>query len=179
MQPDLGRGRTSRASALVELGPGRNKAFPAAFGVDRKALPGIHVVADFRGGLPFRSDTIERIIAFSVVEHVPDAPRLIGECHRVLNRGGELWIKAPSPDSPNAWDDPTHVRPFTRGSFLYFVEGHEKNYYFDFSFSGFRDEMDPIARQSFWKWRWLSRCVATLRIPILRRAYQPIFVLIK
>ncbi len=163
----------------LELGPGRNKAFPAAIGVDRKALPGIQVVADFRSGLPFLPDSIERIIAFSVVEHVPDAPRLIGECHRVLRRGGELWIKAPSPDSPNAWDDPTHVRPFPRESFLYFVEGHEKNYYFDFSFRGFRDEIDSVGHRPLWKWRWLRRLVVGLRIPVLRHAYQPIYILIK
>lgn len=114
-----------------------------------------------------------------MIEHVPDAARLMGECHRVLDRGGELWIKAPSPHSPSAWEDPTHVRPYPRESFLYFVEGHEKNYYFDFSFSGFRDEVDVIARQPFWKWTWLIRLITTLKLPILSGAYQPIYVLVK
>lgn len=164
---------------IVELGSALNKKRPDSIGVDRKPLAGVNVVADLRGMLPFKSDSVDRLLAFSVIEHVPDAPSLIGECHRILRTGGELWIKTPSPDDPEAWEDPTHLRPYPREAIRFFLSSHEKNYYFDFGFRTFQEEFDVTGT----RWVWSNPCVkwlgTRLGIPLLRRGYQRVFILRK
>jgi hypothetical protein len=63
-----------------------------------------------------------------VVEHLRDPSHLIGECARLLRKGGQLYLETPHPKSldvksatgraagsvtMNFFDDPTHVAPVT------------------------------------------------------------------
>jgi SAM-dependent methyltransferase len=55
-----------------------------------------------------------------VIEHVPDAMRMVHELARVLVPGGRLYLECPDVRSSmawsplNFWEDPTHLRPYTR-----------------------------------------------------------------
>jgi len=50
--------------------------------------------------LPFRDGVFERIFASEILEHVWDRDRILGECHRVLEPGGEIIISVPYGRNP-------------------------------------------------------------------------------
>jgi len=60
--------------------------------------PGVDIRWDVRWGLPFRSDTVERIHCEHFLEHL-EYPRetksFLGECYRILKPGGELRLIVP------------------------------------------------------------------------------------
>ena len=57
----------------------------------------------------------DAIFAKDVFEHVLEPWKLAQECNRVLKKGGIVIATVPSPTA-KAWDDYTHVRPFTKRS---------------------------------------------------------------
>lgn len=63
----------------------------------------------------------DAVIAQSVLEHVPDAVRLVEDLRRVLVPNGVLVLSSPTP-GPFFWDDPTHVRPHTPKSLAVLAE---------------------------------------------------------
>lgn len=70
------------------------------------------VRGDLRDGLAFEDASFDGVIAKDVLEHVDDPAALVRELRRVLRPGGVVF--ASSPDAQrSAWDDYTHVRPFT------------------------------------------------------------------
>jgi SAM-dependent methyltransferase len=42
--------------------------------------------------LPFLNETFDLVLSHAVIEHVPDAPRYLRECVRVLRRGGHVYL---------------------------------------------------------------------------------------
>ncbi len=52
--------------------------------------------ADLNGGLPFEDDRFTCVYAVSVLEHLLNGCRFIGECHRVLKPGGTLVLLTPN-----------------------------------------------------------------------------------
>jgi len=63
--------------------------------------------------LPFRSNAFETIYASHVIEHLEDPEMFLRECHRVLRRGGRLFVYTPNFLSRNARADPDHKHVFT------------------------------------------------------------------
>ncbi len=123
-----------RGGHLLDLGCGRGEflhgfatlGFRAA-GVDRSRpkqprFDGPVFVADYeKEPLPFADGEMAVVFNKSVLEHVHDVTRVLGECHRVLAPGGLLISMVP--DWRAQWrhfyDDWTHGRPFT-------LRGHEE-----------------------------------------------------
>lgn len=129
----------------VDLGCGTMKK--GRIGVDKFAAPGVNVLMDFDKlevhslaarpnedapplepgnqyhpvlyrGLPFPDDSIKSIVSHHVLEHVGDGlPRLLEECHRVLEPGGIFRVIVPLFPSYSAVIDPDHKRFFVDGSF--------------------------------------------------------------
>ncbi len=98
------------------------------YGVDviDRTLPGV----DFQrldldlDPLPFPDGFFDVVICTHVLEHLHHPARAAGEFGRVLRTGGGLYIETPAARATlvpfglhSFWDDPTHVRPFTRNSF--------------------------------------------------------------
>jgi len=70
--------------------------------------------------LPFFTQSLDVIISFETIEHVPDDRSLISEFFRVLRPRGHLIVS-----TPNQWpleDTPFHVREYDRKSFLRVLE---------------------------------------------------------
>lgn len=85
----------------------------------------------FRGNLetdrlPWPDGSMDAITCMHLVEHLKDLTLLLGECARLLKRGGRVYFETPHPrtvhypslkgNGPvtftlNFYDDPTHVRP--------------------------------------------------------------------
>ena len=72
-------------------------------------------IADLNKKISFGSGMFDAIFAKDVFEHLVEPWKLASECHRVLKTGGVILAIVPSP-SAKAWDDYTHVRPFTKRS---------------------------------------------------------------
>jgi len=93
------------------------------FGVD-EAPAGEVAGATLRAGdvthLPFPDGDFDLVFSRQVLEHVPDNLGMIRELKRVLRSGGRLYIDCPDVRSTmswaplNFWEDPTHLRPYTR-----------------------------------------------------------------
>ncbi|HEX2541118.1 MAG TPA: methyltransferase domain-containing protein [Caldimonas sp.] len=74
------------------------------------------------GPVRLDADSVSVINANNVLEHVPDLPRLMGNCLALLAPGGEFHIEVPYERAPTAWQDPTHVRAMNENSWLYYTD---------------------------------------------------------
>jgi SAM-dependent methyltransferase len=122
---------------ILDIGCGRKK-LPEAVGLDRYPLPGVDVVADLNGGLPFPEQTFDAVWANQVLEHVPDLVELVYEVYRVLKPGGIFVAHVPYFRSKWAHIDPTHVRCFTINTMDYFVAGTYCHDHYRFRDGAFR-----------------------------------------
>lgn len=100
-----------------------DRAFPGYVGVDIAAGPGVDVVADLRERWPWPDNTVADVMAYDVIEHLPDKIHTMNELWRVLRTGARAEIEVPTTDGPGAFQDPTHVSYWNRRSFLYYTAG--------------------------------------------------------
>lgn len=66
----------------------------------------------------------DKILAFDVLEHIPDLVAAMTNCKDLLRPGGQMHIHVPYDLSLGAWQDPTHVRAFNENSWAYYTEWH-------------------------------------------------------
>jgi SAM-dependent methyltransferase len=106
--------------------------------VDKANLPGVDLCHDLtRIPLPFDSNSCTEVLCKDVLEHLEYLP-VLKDIHRILRLGGRVSIQVPHFTSKDAYADPTHCNLFTTNTFRYFIDGHFRSYYFDFSFSRVR-----------------------------------------
>lgn len=109
----------------INLGCGRTP-LPGWVNVDRVALDGTDVVADLdrirEVPLPFGDGSVEEILLSHVMEHLQDPLSLMEELYRVASPGCTCQVRVPYGGSDDAWEDPTHRRPYFLGSFGYFSQ---------------------------------------------------------
>lgn len=112
---------TGRALKL-HLGCGRT-LLPGWVNVDQVPAEGV-TVADLSRcrteKLPYPADSVDEILASHLIEHLTDTLALMEELHRVAKPGCRAKFLLPYGESDDAWEDPTHVRPYYLGSFGYF-----------------------------------------------------------
>ena len=77
-------------------------------------------VVDLEKKLPFKSNSVDEIIASHVLEHIVNFVPLMHEFHRVCKKGVKIKIAVPFYASCEQATDPTHVRVFTPFTFNYF-----------------------------------------------------------
>jgi len=92
--------------------------------IDSVALPGVDVVADLDNcaatPLPFDDDTVDEIEGIHLIEHLRNPLPLMQELHRIAKPDALATFACPFGSSDDAWEDPTHVRPYYLGSWSYF-----------------------------------------------------------
>lgn len=119
--------------SLLDIGSGRGNALVAfkragldVKGVDKNnectiILPDMDVrKCDLdKKDLPFNSKTFDYVYSKSVIEHIYNTQHFVEEIYRVLKFGGVAVQLVPDwrTDQKTFWDDPTHVKPFTRVGF--------------------------------------------------------------
>jgi SAM-dependent methyltransferase len=116
--------------AGLNIGCGK-RSVPGTFGVDVVALAGVDVVADFDGvALPFAADTIDKIHAYHVLEHMRELERVMEEIHRVCRNGARVVIEVPYFSCVGAFGDPTHKRFFAYETFRFWsAETDQANWF--------------------------------------------------
>jgi SAM-dependent methyltransferase len=76
----------------------------------------------FAGPVYLERAAADIIYANNVLEHVPDLPRLMGNCLELLKTGGRFVIEVPYEHAQTAWQDPTHLRALNEKSWVYYAE---------------------------------------------------------
>jgi len=93
--------------------------------LDRCDLPGVDVVHDLEDHtrpLPFAGDTVAEILGVDLIEHIADPLALMQELWRVATPDAVCRFELPYGSSDDAWEDPTHVRPYFYNSWLFFAQ---------------------------------------------------------
>lgn len=96
---------------------------PGYVNVDRHQYGSVDVVTDLTQRWPWEDSSVDEVLAYDIIEHLPDKIHTMNEAHRVLRRGGLFDIIVPTTDGRGAWQDPTHVSYWNRNSFFYYCLG--------------------------------------------------------
>jgi SAM-dependent methyltransferase len=101
-------------------------AQPGWINLDAVPLPGVDVVADLdrcaEKPLPFADDSIDEFLMSHVIEHLRNTLPLMAELYRIARAGARTTIRVPYGATDDAWEDPTHLRPYFVQSFGYFSQ---------------------------------------------------------
>ena len=162
---------------VLNLGSGRDKR-PDCVNADIRSDVGADWVVDI--GKPLETDCVapqadmrfSKILAFDVLEHIPDLVQAMTNCRDLLAEGGEMHIHVPYDLSYGAWQDPTHVRAFNEKSWVYYC-----GWAYYLGWKGSKFEMTHLEYR-------LSEYGAGLKLPqeeILRlpRAVDSMYVILK
>jgi len=94
--------------------------------LDSTALPGIDVVCDLERlretPIQLPDQSVDQFLLSHVIEHIQDSLGLMQELWRLATPGATAVIRVPHGASDDAWEDPTHVRPYFHTSFGYFSQ---------------------------------------------------------
>jgi SAM-dependent methyltransferase len=79
---------------VLDLGSGQRRLRAGVLNLDVVPAPNVDIIADGHH-LPFPDAVFRAIVLQSVIEHVLEPARMLAECARVLQPGGEIWVEAP------------------------------------------------------------------------------------
>jgi SAM-dependent methyltransferase len=117
------------SNKILDIGCGRKK-LAGSIGLDRLPLEGVDVVHDLNQyPYPFPKDTFDFIRLSHVIEHVSSVLRTMEEVYRIARDGAEVEIVTPHYTDASSWQDPTHTWHLNSGSFDFFQQDHQSNYY--------------------------------------------------
>jgi SAM-dependent methyltransferase len=115
-----GAAEMARSAAMVAAVDPSAEAI--AYARENYTAPNLRFLLAGATALPFRDFVFDLVVAFEVIEHVADWPKLLAEARRVLKPGGQVAVSTPNrayyeaargPSGPN----PFHTREFTFGEF--------------------------------------------------------------
>lgn len=106
--------------------------------VDLRPHEAADVLADARH-LPFQDGVFQEVLASHVLEHLDRPLEVMQEVWRVSAPGARCTLRVPHGASDEAWEDPTHVRPYFHHSFLPFAAP----YYWRASY-GYEGDWQPL-----------------------------------
>ncbi|UZE92314.1 MAG: class I SAM-dependent methyltransferase [Methanosarcinales archaeon] len=109
----------------IGCGPGK---IPNSVGVDIRRTKGADVIADIQY-LPFKDQSVDKILCYQLLEHVDDLIKAMEEINRVLKWGGRVIIEVPHVKGLDAFRDPTHKNFFTIATMNYFTVNSGFSYY--------------------------------------------------
>lgn len=115
----------SYAPRRLNVGCGRNIR-EGWINLDNSDLDGIDIKFDLEqcrtSQIPLPDDSVDEFLLSHVIEHIHDAMGLMEELYRIAKPGAVCTILVPYGSSDDAWEDPTHRRPYFTGSFAYFSQ---------------------------------------------------------
>jgi len=84
-------GTTKKMSYYRFMDTGKGRIFTADF----QRTENVSVVLDLEDNLPFRNNSVDNVIMFSILEHIYDPQRLLEEVRRVLKKEGRIYVSIP------------------------------------------------------------------------------------
>lgn len=109
----------------LNVGCGRN-IMEGWINLDSASLPGIDIVCDLdnlqEAPIELPDETVELFLLSHVIEHIRDSLGLMQELWRLASPNALAVIRVPHGGTDDAWEDPTHVRPYFPTSFSYFSQ---------------------------------------------------------
>lgn len=134
---------------ILDVGCGINK-YPGSIGIDRIAGTAADVLVDIDHlPYPFASESFDHLRAVHVIEHVADVMRSMEEWHRLLRKGGTLYIATPHYTDFSSFCDPTHRWHLNSYSLRYF--GSDNAGFGYYSKVRFREISVRVKLLSFWR----------------------------
>lgn len=114
----------------VNLGCGYEKE-PGHINIDNRLSVRPDIVADLTDGMPFKSNTADKVVAVDLLEHIPIGKTvpLIEEIYRTLKKDGIFFHATPSTDGRGAFMDPTHISFWNKASWAYYVNDDYRKLY--------------------------------------------------
>lgn len=103
----------------INLGGGQHKK-EGFTTIDIRTYPEVDIVADLEKGIPLPNDSVEEVLALSILEHINDTCFVMEEIYRVCKKDAVVTITVPYVKSTAAFKDPTHRRFFCEKTFEYF-----------------------------------------------------------
>jgi len=66
--------------------------------IDIRKLPGVDLIHDLKNPLPYKDNTVDRIVAWDVLEHFPwrQTDTIFNDWVRVLKKGGKILLSLPN-----------------------------------------------------------------------------------
>lgn len=117
--------RFGEAPYRLNVGCGRNIR-EDWINLDAASLPGVDLVCDLERvrvqPLPLPENSVEEFLVSHVIEHLRDTLGLMEELWRLAAPGALATVRVPHGASDDAWEDPTHLRPYFPSSFGYFSQ---------------------------------------------------------
>lgn len=106
----------------LDIGCGKKKQEPHVIGLDRQRGSAADVLCELAHfPWPIRDSCAGKIYLSHVLEHQPDALRLMAEVRRVAQAGAEVLVVTPHFSSHDSYTDPTHLLHLGYFSFDYFA----------------------------------------------------------
>lgn len=119
--------------------------------VDLKPWAGVDIVHDLEETpWPIPDGAAMHCNATHVAEHIRNFSGFMDECHRILSPGGSLFMEVPNARNADmAFADPTHVRFFTKHTFINYltIEGVHRHGIFQHAWCMLHlEETDKVIR---------------------------------
>lgn len=131
----LKRINEAKGSLRIHLGCG-NKILPGWVNIDISGEGGADIVCDITKGIPIDDLKVDLIYSRDFLEHLyrDQIKDVMNECHRVLKSGGAAVHEVPEValNNPIAFQDPTHVSFWTRGTAFYWMAKHKSDRWFKY-----------------------------------------------
>lgn len=109
----------------LNLGCGRN-VLQGWINLDSVPIEGVDIITDLddckNTKLPFEDNSIDEFLASHVIEHLHNCLPFMEELHRIAKANAKAVFRVPYGSSDDAFEDPTHVRPYFLNSFQYFSQ---------------------------------------------------------
>jgi len=120
---NLGSGKSWQADFLnVDINTQWKPDIQLDFGEALQFETGQSYSSERFGSVVLKSNSFDSIIAYDVLEHIPNLTTCMKNCIDLLKPGGIMDVLVPYDLSFGAWQDPTHVRAFNEKSWLYYTD---------------------------------------------------------
>jgi SAM-dependent methyltransferase len=86
--------RYPKGALMLNIGSGIHKPHPDIVNTDIFWYEGVDLVANAEE-LPLADNSVDAVVCESLLEHVPDPVKIVGEMYRVLKPGGAMYIVVP------------------------------------------------------------------------------------
>lgn len=150
------------SSNVIDIGCGKNIHPDADIGIDTREDTNADIIADLtKERLPVESNSISKVYAIDVLEHIPeDIITIIEEIHRILQIGGILVAKVPGKFYDPPSKNPLHARSFDPQWFYSFdPDRHEHTKWNNYTCCPFNVTLSDRERLSIKPWSIIRRII--------------------